>query len=106
MGDKALTAVGFGIGFLFGVSGISTLFNLMGATIGEAAKQVVNAKPALTQLNAATTLVLLVAVIVFIVKIRVLVALIAGAIIGAILNFILELNGIHVTNQIYSAFLK
>jgi len=40
------------------------------------------------------------------VRLRILAALIAGAIIGAILNFILELNGIHVTNQIYSAFLK
>ena len=101
MGDRILTLVGVCVGFLFGMSGIATLFNLMGATIGEAAKQVMNTR--ITQLNAATTLVLLVAAIVLIVKIRVIAALIIGAIIGAILNLILELNGIHITEQIYSA---
>ncbi len=99
MGDRILTLVGIGVGFLFGMSGIATLFNLMGATIGEAAKQVMNTRVA--QLNAATTLVLLVAAIVLIVKIRVIAALIIGAIIGAILNLILELNGIHLTESIF-----
>ncbi len=102
MGDRLLTLVGVGVGFLFGMSGIATLFNLLGATIGEAARQVTNTR--LTQLNVATTLVLLVAVLVLIFKIRVIASLIIGAIIGAVLNIILELNGIHVTNQIYSMF--
>jgi len=102
--DRTLTLIGVGVGFLFGMSGIATLFNFMGTAVGETAKQVANIR--VTQLNAVTTLALLIAAIVLIVKIRVIAAIVVGAIIGAILNLILELNGIHVTNQLYSAIFR
>ncbi|AEA47886.1 hypothetical protein [Archaeoglobus veneficus] len=99
MGDNAVTLIGVVIGFLFGMSGIATLFSIMNAAISEAAMQ-------LSQINAASTLVLLIAAIILIIKIRVISALIVGAIIGAVLNLILELNGIHLTNEIYSVILN
>ncbi len=104
MTDKVLTAAGFVIGFLFGVSGVATIFNLLGSTIGEAAKQAMSAK--ITQLNLTTTILLLIAIVVFVFKLRAIASLLIGAIIGAVLNFLLEMNGIHVTNQIYSTIFK
>ncbi|HDM60140.1 MAG TPA: hypothetical protein ENF96_00605 [Archaeoglobus veneficus] len=98
MSNNAATLIGVLIGFLFGMSGIATLFSVMNAAISEAAKQL--------QINAASTLVLLIAAIILIVKIRVVSSLIVGAIIGATLNLILELNGIHLTNEVYSAILN
>ncbi len=104
MSDKILTIAGFVIGFLFGVSGVSTLFNLLGSTISEAAKQALNAK--ITQLNVTSTIILIIAVAVFVYKMKAIASLLIGAIVGAILNFILEMNGVHLTNQIYSSILK
>jgi len=99
MGDTVPTLIGVVIGFLFGMSGIATLFSTMNAAINEAATQ-------LSQINAVSTLVLLVAAIILIIKIRVISSLIVGAIVGATLNLILELNGIHLTNEVYSVVLN
>ncbi len=99
MGDTVPTLIGVVIGFLFGMSGIATLFSTMNAAISEAATQ-------LSQINAASTLVLLVAAVILIIKIRAISSLIVGAIIGAVINLLLELNGIHLTNEIYSIILN
>lgn len=93
--DSTVTLIGVIVGFLFGMSGIATLLDLMNSVISGAAIQ-------LSQMNAASTLMLLVIAIILIIKIRVISALVVGAIIGAVLNLILEVNGIHVVDEVYS----
>jgi hypothetical protein len=94
-----IVIIGVLIGFLFGMSGIATLFNLMSEAITETAVQ-------LAQLSALSTIVLLVVAIILIIKIKIISSLIVGAIIGAVLNIILEVNDIHVVNEIYYAILN
>jgi len=98
MKDTTLVIIGVFVGILFGMSGISTLFNLMSGVLVEAADQ-------LSQINALSTLVLLVVAIVLIIKIRVISSLIVGAIIGAVLNIILQVYNIDIVKIIYSAIL-
>jgi len=86
---RGLILIGAGIGFLFGFNGITMLFNLMGKALTEAQAQ-------LSQMSAISTLVLFIFAVVLIVKVRMLSSLIVGAIIGAIANLILKLNGIDV----------
>jgi len=99
MKDTSIVIIGVIVGILFGMSGISTLFNLMSGVLLEAADQ-------LSQINALSTLVLLVIAIVLIVKIRIISSLIVGAIIGAVLNIILKVYNIDIANVIYSAILR
>jgi hypothetical protein len=99
MNDKSIVIIGILIGFLVGMSGIATLFNLMSGVISETAAQ-------LSQVSALSTIVLLVVAIILIVKIRIISSLLVGAIIGAVLNIILEVNDIHIVNEIYSAILS
>ncbi|WP_457591466.1 hypothetical protein [Geoglobus sp.] len=94
MGDQTIIAVGLIIGLLFGMSGIATLFNFMGMAMEETQQQ-------LAQIGAVSTLVLLVIAIILIVKIRIISSLIVGAIIGAVLNVLLEMNGINITNDVF-----
>jgi hypothetical protein len=98
MGETIFVIVGVVIGLLFGMSGIATLFNLMGEALTETAVQI-------SQLSAISTIVLLVIAIILIIKIRIISSLIMGAIIGAVLNIILEMNGIRIVNEVYSAIL-
>jgi hypothetical protein len=97
--DTTITIVGVIVGFLFGLSGIATLFNFMSDVISEASVQ-------LSQLSAVSTLVLLVIAIILIVKVRIISALIVGAIIGAVLNLILKLNGIDIVNQVFHTIMS
>ncbi len=99
MGEYTLLAIGLIVGLLFGIAGISTLFNLMNQALTETQQQ-------LTKIGAVSTLVLFVIALILIIKIRVISSLIIGAIIGAILNTILEMNGIHITSIIYDILLK
>ena len=99
MGEHTILAIGLIVGLLFGLTGISTLFNLMNQALTETQQQ-------LTKIGAVSTLVLFVIAIVLIVKIRVISSLIIGAIIGAILNTILEMNGIHITEIVYNLVLR
>ncbi len=99
MGEHTLLAIGLIVGLLFGLAGISTLFNLMNQALTETQQQ-------LMKIGAVSTLVLFVIAIILIVKIRVISSLIVGAIIGAILNTILEMNGIHITEIIYNLVLR
>ncbi len=94
MGDSTFVAIGLIIGLLFGMSGIATLFNFMNVAMEETAQQ-------LAEIGAVSTLVLLVIAIILIVKIRIISSLIVGAIIGAVLNVLLELNGIHIANDVF-----
>ncbi len=98
MGDKTLLVLGLLVGFLFGFNGISFLLGMMSHTISEAQTQ-------LSQIGAISTLVLFVIAVIIIVKVRILSSLIVGAIVGALINFVLEMNGIHIMNTIYSAIL-
>ncbi|ADC64506.1 conserved hypothetical protein [Ferroglobus placidus DSM 10642] len=99
MSEKAMIAVGLIIGLLFGMSGISTLFDFLNKTMEETEQKLAN-------LGAMSTLVLLIIAIVLIVKVRVISSLIVGAIIGAILNVILEMNGIHIFDEVFSQLLQ
>ncbi len=99
MSDRAIIAIGVIVGFLFGFNGIALLFNLLTHTLTEAQAQ-------LSQISAISTLVLFMIVVGIIIKVRVLSSLIVGAVVGAVLNFLLEMNGIHVMNMIYSAILE
>jgi len=96
---RGLVALGVIIGFLFGFNGIATLFNLLGKALTEVQAQ-------LTQISAVSTLVLFIIAIVLIVKVRMLSSLLVGAVIGAVVNAILKLNGIDVLNIIYTEILK
>jgi asparagine N-glycosylation enzyme membrane subunit Stt3 len=87
MGETSVTLIGVLVGFLFGLSGIATLFSLLSDVVSEAQAQI-------AQFGVASTLVLLVVALILIIKVRVLSALVVGAIIGAVLNIILEMNGI------------
>ncbi len=97
--DTTITIIGILIGFLFGLSGIATLFNMMSQTISEAAVQ-------LSQISAVSTLVLLVIAIILVIKVRVISALVVGAIIGAVLNLIFKMNGIDIVDQVFSTVLN
>ncbi len=99
MGEHTILAIGLIIGLLFGMTGISTLFNFMNQALSETQQQ-------LTKIGAVSTLVLFVIALILIIKIRIISSLIVGAIIGAIINTILEMNGIHITNIIFSVILK
>ncbi len=99
MSDRTIMAIGILVGFLFGFNGIATLFNLLSHTLTEAQAQ-------LSQLSTVSTLILFLIVVGIIIKVRVLSSLIIGAIVGAVLNLLLEMNGIHVMNYIYSAILE
>lgn len=99
MGDTTIIVIGILIGFLFGMTGIATLFNLMNEALSETAAQ-------LSQIGAASTLILLVIALILIIKVRILSSLIVGAIIGAVLNTVLEMNGIHIVNDVFSVILK
>jgi len=98
MGDRTLLALGLLVGFLFGFNGIAFLLNVMSHTISEAQTQ-------LSQVGAISTLVLFLIAVIIIVKVRILSSLIVGAIAGALINLVLEMNGIHVMNAIYSAII-
>ncbi len=99
MSDNTLIIIGLVIGLLFGMSGIATLFNFMNMAMEETAQQ-------LAQIGAVSTLVLLVIAIILIIKIRVISSLIVGAIVGAVLNVLLEMNGIHIANNIFKLIAK
>ncbi len=94
MGDNTIVAIGLIIGLLFGMSGIATLFNFMNMAMEETARQ-------LAQIGAVSTLVLLVVAIILIIKIRIISSLIVGAILGAVLNVLLEMNGIYIVNSVF-----
>lgn len=96
MGETTVTLIGLLVGLMFGLSGIATLLSLMSDVVSDAQVQ-------LSQLGVASTLVLLVVALILIIKVRVLSALIVGAIIGAVLNLILEANGIHILETIRAA---
>ncbi len=98
MGETTVTIVGVIIGFLFGLSGIATLFDILGNILTSAQTQI-------SQFGVASTLVLLILAIVLIVKVRAISALVVGAIIGAVLNIILTANGIHLLPLIKSAIM-
>ncbi len=99
MGEHTILAIGLIIGLLFGMTGIATLFNFMNQALSETQQQ-------LTKIGAVSTLVLFVIALILIIKIRTISSLIVGAIIGAIINTILEMNGIHITNIIFSVILR
>lgn len=83
------SAVGFFIGFLFGISSITTLLGFIGNVL-------IQIDEMLRNFSALSTLVLLIVAIVLVVKIKAIASLIAGAIVGAVLNLILAQNGINV----------
>ncbi|MFN3384932.1 MAG: hypothetical protein ACK401_08590 [Archaeoglobaceae archaeon] len=83
------SVAGFLIGFLFGISSITTLLGFMGNVL-------IQIDEMLRNLSAMSTLVLLIIAIVLVVKIKAIASLIAGAIVGAVLNLILAQNGINV----------
>ncbi|MEM0350173.1 MAG: hypothetical protein QXU61_00160 [Archaeoglobaceae archaeon] len=89
------SVLGFLIGFLFGISSITTLLNFMGVVL-------VEVEESLRNLNAISTIILLIIAVVLVVKIKVIASLIAGAILGAILNLILAQNGIDVLQLVKS----
>ncbi|NHW23790.1 MAG: hypothetical protein HA489_06025 [Archaeoglobales archaeon] len=91
------TVVGFIIGFLFGMSAVTTSLSYFGKTL-------VEVEETLRNISAVSTLVLLVIAVILIVKIRAIAGLVAGAIVGAVLNLILAQNGINVLELIKSAF--
>ena len=96
MGENTVTLIGLVVGLMFGLSGIATLLSLMSDVVSDAQVQ-------LSQLGIASTLVLLVIALILIIKVKVLSSLIVGAIIGAVLNLLLEANGIHVFEIIRTA---
>jgi len=85
--------LGFAVGFLFGMSGISTMLSLAEGFLSKM-------EESLRNLNVVSTVLLLVIALALIVKIRVLVSVIAGAIAGAVLNLILAQQGINVLEMI------
>ena len=99
MGENTAVLVGVIIGFLFGMSGVATLFNFMTEAITDTAVQI-------SQMSALSTIALLVVAVILIIKIRIISSLIVGAVIGAVLNVIFEINGIHVMNDVYSVILE
>ncbi len=99
MSNNALIVIGVIIGILFGMNGIATLFNFLNIAIEETYQQ-------FSQVSAVSTLILLIIAIILIIQVRVISALIVGAIIGAVLNTILEINGIHVMNNVYKIILN
>ena len=96
--SKLTLTIGGIIGFLFGFNGIATLFSLLGRTLTEVQQ--------LLQMEAISTLLLFLIAVILILKVKVLSTLIVGAVVGAIINTILELNGIHATDYIYSFILQ
>ena len=99
MSDRTIMTIGIIIGFLFGFNGIATLFNFMSQALTEAQAQ-------LSQISAVSTLVLFIIAVTIIIKVRVLSSLLVGAIVGAVVNLLLEMNGIHIMNEIYSVILS
>ncbi|MEM1578852.1 MAG: hypothetical protein QXN34_01245 [Archaeoglobaceae archaeon] len=91
------TAVGFIIGFLFGMSTITTLLGFLGNVL-------IEVEETLRNISAFSTLVLLIIAVILVIKIKVIAGLIAGAIVGAVLNLILAQNGINVLEVVKSAF--
>ncbi|MEM0204058.1 MAG: hypothetical protein QXO16_08425 [Archaeoglobaceae archaeon] len=83
------SVVGFLIGFLFGISSITTLLSFMGNVL-------IQIDEVLRNFSAMSTLVLLIIAIILVVKIKAIASLVAGAIVGAVLNLILAQNGINV----------
>jgi uncharacterized protein HemY len=81
--------VGFFVGFLFGISSISTMLSFAGNVL-------IEIEESLRNLNAVSTVILLIIALILIVKIRVVASLIAGVIVGAVLNLILAQQGINV----------
>ncbi|MCC6027809.1 MAG: hypothetical protein LM574_04390 [Archaeoglobus sp.] len=81
--------VGFFVGFLFGISSISTMLSFAGNVL-------IEIEESLRNLNAVSTVILLIIALILIVKIRAVASLIAGAIVGAVLNLILAQQGINV----------
>lgn len=90
------TFVGALIGFLFGFNGIAMIFNMLSKTISDIQMH-------LTQ---ASTLLLLGLIVILIWKIRILSSLLVGAIIGAVINFVLKMNGIDLVGTFWSEILK
>ncbi len=90
------TIVGFIIGFLFGMSTITTLLGFLGNLL-------IEVEETLRNISALSTIVLLVIAVILFVKIRAIASLIAGAIVGAVLNLILAQNGINVFEFVRSA---
>ncbi|WP_457549923.1 hypothetical protein [Archaeoglobus sp.] len=88
--------VGVAVGFLFGFNGIAMIFDMLGKVISDI-------KVHLTQVS---TLLLLGFVVFLVWKAKVLTSLLVGAIIGAVLNFVLKMNGIDVVNIFWSEVLK
>ncbi|MFW5936342.1 MAG: hypothetical protein ACOCSC_03560 [Candidatus Hadarchaeota archaeon] len=99
MKDWSLVIIGALIGFLFGMSGIATLFDLMSVAITQTADQ-------LTQLNTMSTVVLLVIAIILIVKIKIISSLVVGAIVGVVFNIILRANNIELVSKVGTALLQ
>ncbi len=99
MKDLSLVIIGVIIGFLFGMSGIATLFNLMSGAITQTADQ-------LTQLSTLSTVVLLVIAIILIVKIKIISSLVIGAIVGVVFNIILRVNNIDLVSEVSSTLLQ
>lgn len=91
------TAVGFVIGFLFGMSTITTLLGFLGNVL-------IEVEETLRNISAVSTVVLLVMAVILFVKIKAIAGLIAGAIVGAVLNLILAQNSINVFEIFKSAF--
>ena len=62
-----------------------------------------DAQAQLSQLGVASTLVMLVIALILIIKVRVLSALIVGAVIGAVLNLVLQANGVNILEMLRAA---
>ncbi len=88
--------VGLGliVGFLFGFSGISMVFNMLERAVDEVQKNVTQA----------STLILFVFLLILIWKVRVISSVLVGAVVGAVLNYILKTNGIDVVGIILKSF--
>lgn len=99
MGDTTIVIIGLVIGFLLGMSGITTIFGLMTETISQAEEQ-------FSQLTTLSTVALIVAALIFIVMVRLVSSLTIGVIMGAVLNVILEVNNIDVVGQVSSTILN
>lgn len=83
------SVVGFIIGFLFGISSITTLLGFMGNVL-------IQIDEMLRNFSTMSTIVLLIIGVILVIKIRAIASLVAGAVVGAILNLILAQNGINV----------
>lgn len=82
-----------------GISGMATLFNLMDGLITDTADQI-------SQLGTLSTMLLLVTAIILIVKVRVISSLLVGAVAGAVIKILLEMNNINIANEVYSVILN